>query len=250
MVDAGFTVIQATLNDLSVVAYLPVATTVLSAIFGFIVLQRYRQRPGALHHLWWGAGILIFGLGTLTESLTSLAGWKESVFRLWYISGALLGGAPLAQGSVYFHLPRRVAHILTIFLIAYIAVASSFIWTAPINYDLVETHRLSGKVFARQWVRYFSPLVNVYAVIFLVGGAAFSAYRYWRNRSNFARFVGNVLIAVGALLPGIGGSFSRLGYTEVLYVLELVGILLIWRGYTLCTFDGSDSLPAPKNEGA
>jgi hypothetical protein len=45
----------------------------------------------------------------------------------------------------------------------------------------------------------------------------------------------NVLIAVGAILPGIGGTATRAGYTEVLYVTELAGLLLMWWGYTLST---------------
>jgi hypothetical protein len=49
------------------------------------------------------------------------------------------------------------------------------------------------------------------------------------------RFVGNVFIAIGALLPGIGGSFTRFGHVEVLYVTELIGILLIYIGYRFNT---------------
>jgi hypothetical protein len=43
----------------------------------------------------------------------------------------------------------------------------------------------------------------------------------------------NVLIAVGAILPGIGGTATRLGHVEVLYVTELVGLLLTWTGYRM-----------------
>ncbi|MHA2621047.1 MAG: hypothetical protein V2G42_06340 [bacterium JZ-2024 1] len=231
-------------SDILYIRYIPVLTTILSAFFGILVLRRYASRPGTLHHLWWGLGILVYGIGTFTESLTTVFGWREPIFRLWYISGALLGGAPLAQGSVYYHLPRRLAHILTICLLSYVAIASFFVWTAPIQEELVEPHRLSGKVFAIPSVRLFSPIVNLYALVFLVGGALFSAIQYWKSHSDFARFAGNLLIAVGALLPAIGGSFTRFGYTEVLYVLEFFGILLIWRGYVLCTFQdhiGRDS---------
>ena len=68
-----------------------------------------------------------------------------------------------------------------------------------------------------------------------------SAYRYSKNPETRHRFYGNLLIAVGAILPGIGGSFSRMGYTEVLYVTEFIGLLLIYRGYRLCV-----SAPADK----
>jgi hypothetical protein len=40
----------------------------------------------------------------------------------------------------------------------------------------------------------------------------------------------NVLIAAGAILPGIGGTATRMGYVEVLYVTELIGLLLTWAG--------------------
>jgi len=184
-----------------------------------------------MHYFWWALGMATYGMGTLTESLTTLVGWHPALFRAWYITGALLGGAPLAQGSVYLHLSRRVAHRMTAGLIAVIAIASLCVLLSPLDIGKVEAHRLSGSVLAWQWVRYFSPFVNLYAVVFLVGGAIVSALSYRRQRETYRRFVGNVLIAVGALLPGIGGTATRLGYVEVLYVTELIGVVLIWFGY-------------------
>ena len=100
---------------------------------------------------------------------------------------------------------------------------------------MVETHRLSGKVLGWQWVRMFSPVVNLYAVVFLIGGAVLSALRYSTEPSTRHRMWANVLIAVGAILPGIGGTATRMGQVEVLYVTELVGMLLTWLGYRLST---------------
>ena len=71
--------------------------------------------------------------------------------------------------------------------------------------------------------------------VFLVGGAIKSAVQFWRRRETRFRAEGNALIAVGALLPGIGGSFTRFGYTEVLYVTEFLGIILIYLGYRRAT---------------
>ena len=65
----------------------------------------------------------------------------------------------------------------------------------------------------------------------MVGGAAYSAYRYSKDTNYKNRFWGNIYIAMGGLLPGIGGSFTKFGYTEVLYVTELLGIILIYLGY-------------------
>ena len=111
--------------------------------------------------------------------------------------------------------------------------AAAAVILSPIDYSQVETHRLTGRVLQWQWVRAFSPFVNMYAVVFLIGGAILSALRYSANPATRHRVVANVLIAIGAILPGIGGTATRMGYTEVLYVTELMGLLLIWAGYRM-----------------
>jgi hypothetical protein len=217
----------------AIVHYVPIVTTILTVPFALEVYRRYRRHPERLHLLWWAIGVVIYGVGTLTESLTTLLGWREPIFRAWYISGALMGGAPLAQGTVYLLLPRRRANQLSVALLSLISIAAIAVLLSPINYSQVEGHRLTGRVFEWTWVRRFSPFINLYAVVFLIGGAILSAVRYSRNPSARHRVLANVLIAVGAILPGIGGAATRMGYTEVLYVTELMGLLLIWSGYRI-----------------
>jgi hypothetical protein len=192
--------------------------------------RRYRERGGP-HLLWWGIGTLTYALGTTTESLTTLFGWHEPVFRAWYITGALLGGAPLAQGSVYLLFSRRTADRMTLIAGTVVLIAATCTVLSPIDYSAVQTYRLTGHVLVWHWVRLFSPFINLYAVTFLIGGAIVSALRYRKRRETRHRYIGNVCIAVGALLPGIGGGFTRFGHTEVLYVTELIGLLLIYLGY-------------------
>lgn len=219
----------------SAVHYIPIATTLLTIPFAMAVGRRYLRYPERLHLLWWTIGIATYGAGTLTESLTTLFGWREPVFRLWYITGALLGGAPLAQGTVYLLLRRKTAHLLTTLLVSAVAIGAVTVWMSPINYDLVEPNRLTGRVFEWTWVRRFSPFINLYAVIFLIGGAILSARRFSRDPATRHRMWANVWIAAGAILPGIGGMATRFGHTEVLYVAEFLGLLLMWRGYILST---------------
>lgn len=216
----------------SFVHYIPIATTCLTIVFAPIVFRRWRARKPAPHLFWWALGIAMYGVGTLTESATTLFGWNEVIFRSWYISGALLGGAPLAQGTVYLMLERRTANRMSAVLAAVILAAATAVVLSPIDHSLVETHRLTGAVMEWRWARWFSPFINIYAAIFLIGGAALSAWRYRGRAALRHRFIGNCWIALGALLPGIGGTATRMGHTEVLYVMELIGIVLIWLGYT------------------
>ena len=214
------------------VHYIPILTTCLALGFALVIFRRFRERGGT-HLLWWGLGMLTYAAGTVTESATTLIGWHEPVFRLWYITGALLGGAPLAQGTVYLLLPRRVANRLTVALLTAVIIGGICVWLSPINAALVEPYRLSGKVLEWRWVRFISPFINLYALVFLMGGAILSAVRYARRTETRHRALANIFIAVGALLPGIGGAFTRFGHVEVLYVTELLGLLCIAVGYRL-----------------
>ena len=227
------------------VHYLPIATTLFAALFAFVLLDRYREKGGA-HLAWWGAGAIAYGVGTFVEAYTTLFGWHEWSFRTWYIAGALLGGMPLAQGTVYLLLPRRTAHVLTAIVIPFVAFASFFVLLSPIDAAQVEPHRLAGRVLEWSWVRLFSPFLNLYAVVFLIGGAIVSAIRYLRGPGARHRVIGNALIAIGAILPGIGGGFARAGYTEVLYVTELVGLVGIYWGYWANVLGA----PTPKDDAA
>jgi hypothetical protein len=65
----------------------------------------------------------------------------------------------------------------------------------------------------------------------LVGGAIYSAIKYYKQGVKEGPFIGNIFIAIGGLLPGIGGSFTRMGYVEVLYITEFIGLIIIYYGY-------------------
>jgi hypothetical protein len=211
--------------------YIPILTTLISFSFAAVLYRHWRRKPGTAYLMWWTLGAFFFGIGTLTESINTLAGWSVWNMKAWYIAGALLGAFPLAQGTVYLLLKKRVADMLSWFFTIYILAAAVVILLAPVDLSLVDPTRLTGKVMTWGWARMFSILPNTYSLIFLAGGAAWSAIQYARKVGPGRRVLGNWLIAIGALLPGIGGSFTRIGYVEVLFVTEFIGICLIWAGY-------------------
>lgn len=219
----------------ALVLHLPILTTILAALFSAELFSRYRQKGGP-HLLWWGIGTATYALGTLTEALTTTRGWHPLVFRVWYVAGAFLGGYPLAQGSIYLLMKRRFADLSAAIVTSLIALAAVLVFLTPLDATRAEAHRLSGRVIEWQWVRLISPFINLYSVAFLVGGAIVSALRFRRSPDLRNRYLGNVLIAMGAILPGIGGSLTRFGYVEALYVTELVGLVLIYRGYRACVY--------------
>jgi hypothetical protein len=228
--------------------YIPVLSTIISFIFAYNLFLHWRHKPGSSYLFWWCLGVFLFGIGTLTEAYTGLFGWNDFVLKAWYISGALMGGAPLAQGTVYLLIKKKAADIMAIVLVVYTFAASVCIAFSPIN-QVANHFSLTGiGTFEWVWVRVLSPLPNTYALIFLVGGAVWSAVQYARKQGTGKRMWGNIWIAAGALLPGIGGSFTRLGYTEVLFVTEFIGILLIWFGYRLFATVETPSIHAAQQE--
>jgi hypothetical protein len=227
---------------ISLIHYIPILTSLFCMGFATIILSHWLKKKDAVYLAWWTLGVFLFGVGAATEGLTTLIGWTEPIFRAWYISGALLGGAPLAQGTVYLLLKKKTADRLSVALLVVVLAASVCILLSPIDYSSIEHFRPTGKVFVWQWVRAFSPLINLYALVFLAGGAAWSARKYKRQGISGGRFAGNILIAVGAVLPGIGGTFTRFGYTEVLYVTEFIGIISIFFGYRIIRSSSGESV--------
>jgi len=218
--------------SLSVLNYIPILTSLFSIFFFREIISHYLQKKKT-YLLWWSIGVATFGLGTIAESINAVYGWNIINTKYWYIVGALLGGFPLAQGSVYLLCSKKFARISSIIIVSIIIAASVFVILVPYQLPPNFSGELTGKIFSWKWVRYISPFINLYAFIFLVGGAIFSAYRYYKMGIREVPFKGNIIIAIGGLLPGIGGTFTRMGYVQVLYVTEFIGLLLIYAGYKI-----------------
>lgn len=221
--------------------YLPIATTFLSAAFVVSLLVRASSKAWAPHLVWWAIGIFFYGVGTAIESTITLHGNTPTLTRLWYWAGAILGGYPLGTGSLYLLASRRWANRLTAVSLVVVIVASVAVFMTPINGAAIQAHRPGGDALEWQWVRLMTPFINLYAVIFLVGGALYSCVHFIVTHRNARRAVGTGLIAVGGLLPGIGGALTKAGHVEALYVGELTGLILIIVGYWQCIRG-----PAPK----
>jgi hypothetical protein len=223
-------------GSLHPVHYLPILTTIFSAFFLFDIGGRYLKKGGS-HLMWWAIGVFTYGLGTFFESYITLFGNSPILNKSWYVAGAILGGYPLAQGSVYLHMSRRTANILTAITLPFIILSATFVFLSPLDATLLESFRPSGASLQWQWVRLLTPFINTYSAIFLIGSAFYSALRYRKVENGRNRAIGNTFITIGALLPGIGGGMAKAGIVEALYIGEFVGIILIYIGYRTCLTD-------------
>jgi hypothetical protein len=134
----------------------------------------------------------------------------------------------------------NAAHRLMVGLVAASALVVLVMFATPLDgsaftvgVDLSDQYRQI--LPAGALVRRLTPLFNVYGTLWLVGGAVYSAWLFWRKRVLLHRVIGNVLIAAGALAPALGGSLSRLGASEFLYFSELLGAGLMFVGFLRAT---------------
>jgi len=231
-----------------ILTLLPLLSSIISFIFAFYILRRYAGRKGT-HLLLWGIGTIFYGIGGFCEFYYGAVGWNALIFRLWYLFGAILVAAWLGQGTVYLLVKNRTAHVLMGILAVGSVYALFKVFTAGLDPALMisSVHtgsELSGHAITSSGVRVLTPFFNLYGTVTLVGGAAYSAFIFWRKRILLHRTLGNILIAVGATLPAFGGYFSRIGVPAALYLGEFFGILLLFAGFLRATTPMKNGAPA------
>ncbi|MFN2219030.1 MAG: hypothetical protein ACK2UA_10525 [Anaerolineae bacterium] len=223
---------------------LPFTSAVVSTIFAVLVFRRYatHKRAGrrAAHLLLWGIGMVFYAIGGFCEGYYGAFGWNALVFRLWYLCGAILVAAWLGQGTVYLLAKQKWANALMIVLgvaslYAAVRVFAAQLDPALMTQSLHTGSELSGHAIATGGVRSLTPFFNLYGTVTLVGGALYSSWIFWRKRVLLHRTIGNILIAVGAMLPAFGGTFSRFGLPNALYLSELLGTILMFAGFIRAT---------------
>src|SRR5512139_1982344 len=118
---------------MSLLNMLPFASTIVMLVFTVSVFQRYIARRN-MAFLFWGIGLLMFGLGSFAEAYLALA-WSPVVFFIWYLFGAALNAAWIGQGTVYLLFKKRWVSTVTILLILASVVATVMMVATPLNGD-------------------------------------------------------------------------------------------------------------------
>jgi len=215
--------------------FIPFTSFVISFALAILLFRRYLVRKGP-HLLVWGFGMIFYGIGGFCEGYFGSYGWNDLIFRLWYLFGAILVAAWLGQGTIYLLAKRKWANGLMVVLILGSIFGAFRVFGAELDPSLMTTSlhtgsEMSGHAIVTDGVRTLTPFFNLYGTLALVGGAAYSSWIFWRKRVLLHRSIGNIIIAVGAILPAFGGTFSRMGLPGALYISELLGAILLFVGF-------------------
>ena len=211
-------------------AFPPIAATFLAATFAFLLLRSLRRRPGGQKALW-AVGFLLFAIAAGAEALAQRSGWSPALFKTYYLAGGVLTVAYLGSGSAWLLLPRRGRDVLLGALgLATVAAIVTVLVASVSSAELAAT--ASGKPPANGALEGHAFLwaiaLNSFGTLALVGGSLLSIARRQRVRAN-------IWIGCGAICVAAATGLSRTGDTSLVYLGELVGIALMFCGFTLTT---------------
>ncbi len=230
---------------------LPFVTTAIMFAFVLLVVVRY-VRHRSMHLLMWSIGLTLFAVASLAEAYSTF-GFNALVFRLWYLCGAVLTAAWIGQGTVYLLLRRKWGTITLALLVALSVIAAAIMFSTPLDASHFDPARplsvqyqasalAPGIIPLGAPIRGMTAIFNIYGTLALVGGAIYSTYLFWRKRVMGNRVIGNILIAVGALIIAAASTLARIGNGEFLYLGELLSAVLMFGGFIVASRRVNDSL--------
>jgi hypothetical protein len=79
---------------------LPALTAILAIVFSAALFDQWRERRGGFQ-LIWGIGMLFYGVAAGCEALAGLGGWNETLYRTWYLTGAVWTAGWLGLGTAF-----------------------------------------------------------------------------------------------------------------------------------------------------
>ena len=79
---------------------LPALTSILALIFSVALFDQWRERRGGFQ-LIWAIGMLFYGIAAGCEALAGAGEWNETLYRTWYLTGAVWTAGWLGLGTAF-----------------------------------------------------------------------------------------------------------------------------------------------------
>lgn len=238
-------------------ACLAAAATLVAIAFGFSTLDRW-QRRGREHELAWTISLALFAVGGLSLWWAESHGWGTAVFRLFFLTGAVLNVPWLALGTVYLLAGREWGNRVRTWLIAASGLATGIVLFAPTTATVSGTELPQGSEVFGAGPRILAAVGSGVPAMVIIVGALWSAIRVARGRvpalgSGAQRSVslpkrlalGNVLIAVGTLVLSASGTIAgRLGKDRAFAVTLVIGVAILFGGFLVASSGTSRRIAA------
>jgi hypothetical protein len=207
---------------------LPAAAAVIAAICAAIVGWDALRQPRPERVIWAGA-FLLFMVAAACEVIGSATGWSPILARVYYLAGAVLVVGVLALGELYLLLPGRMPAMTPGVSLLIVAVSATAVWSAPIDWARLPAEGWQA-LERGPFLIALAATLNAGGTMVLAGGALYSAWKLRAADGSGRRAVGCVLIAIGTVVVASGGTLTRFGRPEYLYLPMTLGIAIIFSG--------------------
>lgn len=208
--------------------------SVLSLAFGVVVSRRWSS-TGKPAFAAWTIGLLIFAAAAACQAVGEANGWSPGVFRAFYLLGGVLGVAYLALGTIFLMAPSKVAWVGAGLLGACTVALGINAFTVPVDAAQLSTASgVLGKAIAGGTLIHAGAVIlNIVGSLVLVGGSAWSAWKFVRSHAGVDRVMCNVLLTAGAFIIAAGFSAAKLAGAKLdtLGAYEAIGIAVMFAGF-------------------
>lgn len=198
---------------------LTIFISVAILILAYRLFNKYKKTKG-ISFLFWGAGLAIFGVATLLETIFALG-----IYNALLIDGYLFLVVVLVQflsfGSIELVKTKRYRDVYYAFSIAIGGLTLISIAMTNQGY-LMQNFVVAG--LPSLWVLVTSSIAVFAAsgVIVVTAAKSYLAKRSWRMLS----------IIAGVIIVATAGSAYIVQYPWLLYPSEFVGMVLLWIGFS------------------
>lgn len=177
----------------------------------------------------WAVAFAIFAVAAGSEVLASLTEWSATLARVYYLTGAVLVVGYLALGELYLLAGQRIHKFAPGVTLLVTAIATTVVFEATVD---------GARLAADGWealergaaLKALAIGINAGGTVVIVGGLIYSAWRFQRLGIQRNRMIGCLLIALGTLTVAMGGTLTRLGRHEYLYIAMSIGVAIIFAG--------------------
>jgi hypothetical protein len=224
----------------------PLVAAAVAAVFATLLTRQYvsRRRPAQLA---WAIALAMYAVASLAVVLGVAGGWTADEYRVYWALGAVLNVPFLAGGELMLLVRNRTARaaiwVVLVFVTAY---TISVLRGATFDASALADELPSGKhVFGDGTAAHRLPqLISIPSYLILVGGALWSAWRMRGRRELRDRFVGTLLIALGATVIAGGSAFAALGYLAAFSAALAAGIAVMFLGFLWASRPAEATVPA------
>lgn len=216
------------LDQTKPVIVFPIACSILSASCAAVLFRDALLRPRP-DKIAWTIAFMMFALAAGADAAGIAFGWTTWLARLYYATGPALVVAFLAIGQLYLLVPHAMRRFGVGAALLVTALWVSLVVNAPIDRSRLAEDGWDAIERGTEMV-VITVLINSIGTAIIAGGTAWSVWRFWRRGTHRGRMIGCALISAGTLVVAAGGSLTRLGHYEYLYIAMAIGVGTIFGG--------------------